>query len=68
MYMSVDLYRQQKYENVGISRLQLESSRVREQQYLRDLRADVRSLYISNASSNEQVRLQRKQQKTARSI
>jgi len=66
MYMSFDLYKQQKYENVGISRSQLESSLVREQQYLRDLRADVRSLYISNAATNEQVRLQRKQQKTAR--
>lgn len=66
MFISFDLYKQQKYENVGVSRSQLKSSEVREQQYLRDLRADVRSLYISNASSNEQVRLQRKQQKTAR--
>jgi len=64
--MSFDLYKRQKYENVKIKQLQLELSKVKEQQFLRDLRSDVRTLYATNASLNEQVSLRRKQQKTSR--
>jgi len=66
MYASFDLYRQQKFENIKIRKLQLELSKVEEQQTMRDLKSDVRTLYASNASLNEQVNLQRKQQKTSR--
>ncbi|MDQ7827184.1 MAG: TolC family protein [Candidatus Eremiobacteraeota bacterium] len=66
LYMSFDLYKQQKYENIKISKLQLELSKVKEQTYLRNLRSDVRTLYTSNASNNEKVSIQRKQQKTSR--
>ncbi|GEM_PF-2401891 len=66
MYVNFDLYKQQKYENIKISQLQSELSKVKEETYLRDLKSDIRTSYLSNASNNERVSLQRKQEKTSR--
>jgi len=66
MYMNFDLYRQQKYENIRISQLNSDLARVKEQTYLRDLKSDIRTSYLSNASNNERVSLQRRQEKTSR--
>jgi outer membrane protein TolC len=65
-YMNFDLYKQAKYENIKISELQLELSKMTEQRFLRDLKSDIRTLYNSNATSNAQVSLLRKQQKISR--
>ena len=66
MYVNFDLYKQQKYENIKISQLQSELSKVKEETYLRDLKSDIRTSYLSNASNNERVSLQRLQEKTSR--
>lgn len=66
LYLNFDLYRQQKYENIKISELQLESSKVKEQQFMRDFKSDIRTFYLTNSSYDQQVRLQRKQQKISR--
>ncbi|MGV8124576.1 MAG: TolC family protein [Candidatus Xenobiia bacterium LiM19] len=66
MYVNFDLYKQQKYENIKISQLQSELSKVKEETYLRDLKSDIRTSYLSNASNNERVSLQRIQEKTSR--